>query len=1517
MHRALPILLLLAAGIQAQTGANVALHHPYRLNQAPPATTSGADNTGAETFRENALFRGELTDGKTTAQSKAHVVGWQIRYTPISVDIDLERTVVIDTLSLAPIVRLQQGGAQQVNRIDISVRTPQFPYDTWVQIAQWRPENVTASPQPLQIALPPTAATHIRVSFIGKAWAGLYLDEIAVLETSRPPQKLLPCQDFTIEAEACVKASAIEAKGASGQAVPLKANASPIRLTLPLPQGIYTVRIRSQALKQDTFSEILPHADGVPMRPQPVTNGIFTWQRSHFTHATDGQAEITLALGEGEGVLVDQIRIHRTNLDQTITRLKTFPKDTLLTRNGIARCLIAAGDGGGFQDIADKLAAEIEKRCGVRIPVRAAEDITELDLRSSHILVLGARTTNIVLLKARGGGWGIIPTPPAGGAPLVYVAVGVRGTGTNMVLLGGNDEAQINASIAAFLERLQSTPEPRLPWTRIPAPRIDKRKDFRSRAIASGKWLRQGAIRTILKNAKYHDDASFSMLMHRYWEYLDSADTIRRASYHGALDMEFHKILPNFEHREHNPAFSEADHLALTNLMMRLTDLTAGLFTKWWGLRGPDGDAGISQRIRERPPRITWNHQTFPALCLGYGADYFGRHYGLESARVRRGWVEALMQTPFVSSKPMCDCWGYQDITIAHTAYLASLLGRWDYYEQLPLHRFLRLRYMVHDNLNAPVGYGDVGGYGGPVAGDPRDGMPYLTKVTGGHIDLRRTAPEDVEALYIHPLEPLWYSVYGASSRTPLGAAFDKISMRQNHDPDRAYLLLDGLSGSSHGHWDGNSILRFTDNGRMWLCEGDYLKGSAKDHNTLTIMRDTKSEFPDKIVELRTAVATEEWVLTVTRTPRYAGTDWDRHILWHRPSDTFLLLDAVTARKAGMYDATVRFRSLGRTQLRGRVWQVEQAGDQRFYIHAPGAGRLTTAEVPEEAKNWQRYEYAGPIPKLFRHRLTSQMKSGESLVIPNVFYAAGANADPRLEVFALGGAGLTTSGALNVAAIAGPARIAGVSVEAIHVLLADEMCLLAGLTRLEAPSLTLSAPSPVTLAIDLAKRTATTSSRLPTTLVVQCGQKQTRHRISGGEGTLENLSPELVAALAALRTTLSAHAQNTSPANSAPVAPENNAVELAHISLPADSACLALANIGSPPTLHALVGCEDGTLLALSQNGKTLWTAHFNGRVNALAAGDLDGDGRDEIACAVEDSQLHVLNADGSERWTKFFEAFRSSGGIEGHPRVTLFADFDADGTPEIAVGCASSIFYVLNADGTPKTGKTGAWQATTQHKACGIGAADMTGDGQLELLCGFTYASRRIIDFSRSGYDRISSISGCHGGSRAITTADFDLDGKAEAVFADVDGRVTVTKPYAKKRLTAVKLWSAFVGDEAHARALADDVVGDQRPELALASASGFLALLDADGEVLWTRYATDAVTDAALLAGSDRKPVLLRAARDGTVTAFDGTGKRLANWRGNNAILRLAAHRAPDRDLVWALQKRTLSLLHIPAVP
>lgn len=205
----------------------------------------------------------------------------------------------------------------------------------------------------------------------------------------------------------------------------------------------------------------------------------------------------------------------------------------------------------------------------------------------------------------------------------------------------------------------------------------------------------------------------------------------------------------------------------------------------------------------------------------------------------------------------------------------------------------------------------------------------------------------------------------------------------------------------------------------------------------------------------------------------------------------------------------------------------------------------------------------------------------------------------------------------------------------------------------------------------------------------------------------------------------------------------------------------------------------DDRLCAFSAEGTHLWDASTGGFVFDLAAGDLDGDGRDEIVAAVADGAVAVYAPDGKPRWrhatgapvyqvavarldgrtpvvlacgvTRQLLALSADGRalaaakLEGAGRMMRAGDFDGDGADEVAVlpirGQAKDLRFfkgpnllrleaVVPTAGIPwdpvarrskdsgedfRKGRR-TWTGRSLKKANGT-AADLDGDGAAELI--------------------------------------------------------------------------------------------------------------------------------------------------------------------------------------------------------
>lgn len=205
---------------------------------------------------------------------------------------------------------------------------------------------------------------------------------------------------------------------------------------------------------------------------------------------------------------------------------------------------------------------------------------------------------------------------------------------------------------------------------------------------------------------------------------------------------------------------------------------------------------------------------------------------------------------------------------------------------------------------------------------------------------------------------------------------------------------------------------------------------------------------------------------------------------------------------------------------------------------------------------------------------------------------------------------------------------------------------------------------------------------------------------------------------------------------------------------------LTVAELGGDKATKEIVGSTyDNRVCAFTGAGKPVWDASIGGFAFDLAAGDVDGDGRDEIAVACADGFVYLLSASGAVLWKQDLSAsvyqvavarldgktpvvlatgvsreiiaFSAKGErlasakINGAGRMLRAGDFDGDGADEVAVipirGSPQDLFFFKGdalkpiASGAGKKGKQS--RNDEQVKTANGTVADLDGDGAAELI--------------------------------------------------------------------------------------------------------------------------------------------------------------------------------------------------------
>jgi len=1247
--------------------------------------------------------------------------------------------------------------------------------------------------------------------------------------------------------------------------------------------------------------------------------------------------------GAALDLYVDNLRL-TTARYQPFTRIRTpkrLYRQVPLVQNGQAVSTIIVPDLPEYLELAARLRSRIQELSGAKLPLLRASQATRPQIAATESIFLGNVANNRAMTEL----YALLYTPvddsyPPGDGYLVHTVHDPWGTGHGALVLGASSLPGARKAVEALLKTLQPGRDLILPKLnlfelgaaetraalRLSQPAADRA--IRAELEQARRLFQSGGHRTVagrmadlgFQYARTGNDLAarlYKELAVAWYESYQAKPPIYGGPW--GMDMDFHlmEILPAWDLVEESPALSDDDRMRVTRILYEF--ITTDVVRKASG-------ALQSTQVRN-------NHTTFPALGLFYAGRYFAQGYGCPEADHWLDVARACFTLQARAAKPYENCNGYGWLVPYHTMRYSLATGDSAYFDNGNVRFQADYAILTMDNLGYQVPYGDTGSYQCWWSELPflrgaefyhRDGRWAWTleKKLAVHPDSTRfqyacrvtpKEPADLLGARAIPLDKMYWETFAGPQTIPLEKTVDKVVMRASFAPDRQYLLLDGLSNGGHMHFDGNSISRITDRGRIWLADNDYIRSLPKFHNSVLVFKDGEASTLPPYCELEALADGARFGIAQTVVRNYAGVDWHRSILWGKER-FFLVLDELTAREAARYDFHGLWHTVGEARLAGRNLQVEQQGPRMCIKSLPGP-RLRLTDDVELGKNWVGYAFAAPVVRRLREVQSASLAVGDHAALANLLYTSDA-ADPReFEIIPVGAVreagGATDAWAARavivrangkdmLAGVGEPDQsrevLPGVRIAAKAFLLGESHGLAACATLISCGDRALRSTRP--LNVELSDGRIELSASAPARVELLGGWD--RPVATGGVVRITAEGGKTLLELSAGKSTISTGDTITLPGLSR---------KLAAVPLPA-------AAQATPTEDVAVMG------------SKLQWSFRPGGEaILALAVGDLDGDGRDQVIVASDHNRAYCLGSDGARRWqfatqgpvttaaVADFEhgkpktvvigsedchvyALDPSGKLQwsfamptyknpGRVRVLFAADLNGDGSDAVIAGGDNWRYYALDRHGRE------LWHYESVHPSTAGAAADLDGDGRKEILCGTAYYWWHCAD---AGGNRRWQYSTKMPHATVALSARRDGSKQRVAIFGAEDGSLHVLDAAGNL------LWKASVGDEVTA-AVAADFRGQRRDDIVAASLSFNVVAFDTAGRRLWRRNLDDAVLSLAVAdINGDGRPEIIAGCDDGRIVVLDGRGRTLVEYRAAAAVSGLTTARTAAGPAVIA---------------
>lgn len=819
-----------------------------------------------------------------------------------------------------------------------------------------------------------------------------------------------------------------------------------------------------------------------------------------------------------------------------ITQLHDMHLRTQLAADGKPTCVIAVAEGAEFAAVAKQLAQGMAQVCGSAPPVRFAGELTDADLRNTHVIALGVFANNGIieklyhrLLVSCDWSW-----PKGSDSCVLRTVHNPWLAGKNVVCLSSVTIEGCGEAVKRFLELLhregdgtidplievhgdeQPTPPAEAALAATVA-RINKETSSRS----------MGGVVAKYANLYYHTGAPqwatlFLVAMRKLdklHEAEGDASDVRTCRY---LFAEFDRI-------DEGPAFSEAERLELVNLFLRFARRMT------YATRGAKPSA--------IPHGNNWN-----AIGASYAGLYFFRYYpDLPVGKRILDTLDVHYESNMTCWKVNEDCPGYGNITLTGNYDWALARPDQRYFDLGCLRKMADFDVLITDNSGRNCGFGDNSGLGGKYTVDGYSLAAWLYKDGrylwwwDRHIArpnrywvpaevLPRKRPDDLLGISTAPLADWIYNsrAPGRKKTVPREKCFDKVSFRSGFEPSDAYLCISGFSHGFHSHPDANAIVRYYDKGDVRLYDDGYMIPALSEHNTVTILKNGWAGRTPDFSQVTAQADFPNVGLFETRLDNYSGIAWDRAVIWLK-QDCFLIVDDLQCKEAAEYAFQCIWRALGRAQLHAKRWSVEK-DDALFSLVSASSAPLAQRQSAGTSLNSKPF----PLSKArsLVQAANQKMQPGDHCLFANLIHTSKGEGAAQKDAVQLrnepGAYVIHRNRTFALAGVNECASLSQIALTADVFCITDDGLFAAGLRALDAGDLSVRSDVPVDLQITWqtgqATFTATAVAHVTcvtagneTTIEVTPGAPQTTPRLASTE-TWERIHGQLAEAYRAAKT---------------------------------------------------------------------------------------------------------------------------------------------------------------------------------------------------------------------------------------------------------------------------------------------------------------------------------------------------------------------------------------------------------------